>query len=271
MVCISPLSIANKNGRYIVPCGRCNFCLQTRRNEWVFRLEVELKHSLNAKFVTLTYSDDNLPPGASLVKRDVQLFFKRLRKEQARYTNTKIRYYIAGEYGEQFGRPHYHLILFNFVLPFDFVQKAWNLGFAHTGESVGIDTIRYATKYIINYYDEMTDGRAPPFSLMSRKPGLGYQYVGTHSRYHKSAGLRPFANVNGIKRRLPRYLRNKIFDPYELQRVSLRLQSYGEKVFRETIQHLSDVHPDPLAYYDEIQRNQHDRIKRVNKSKLLKT
>jgi hypothetical protein len=43
------------------------------------------------------------------VKRDLQLFFKRLRKA---YPDVKLRYFACGKYGEQFARPHYHVILF---------------------------------------------------------------------------------------------------------------------------------------------------------------
>ena len=38
---------------------------------------------------------------------------KRLRKKKGANQNQPIRYYQCGEYGDKFGRPHYHAILFN--------------------------------------------------------------------------------------------------------------------------------------------------------------
>jgi hypothetical protein len=59
----------------------------------------------NNCFITLTYDEKHLPADRNLVKRDFQLFIKRLRKKLA---PAKVRYYMAGEYGEKYGRPHYH-------------------------------------------------------------------------------------------------------------------------------------------------------------------
>lgn len=61
-------------------------------------------------FITLTYAKEIKQDWCSLDYRDVQLWLKRLRKSEP---NKKIRFYMCGEYGENFGRPHYHVILFN--------------------------------------------------------------------------------------------------------------------------------------------------------------
>ena len=67
-------------------------------------------------FLTLTYDDDHLPPNGSLVKSDLQKFFKRLRKNSGK----KMAYFACGEYGEQTARCHYHVILFGL----DFLSKS---------------------------------------------------------------------------------------------------------------------------------------------------
>lgn len=58
-------------------------------------------------FLTLTYDDANLPRHGQLLKRDLQLFFKRLRK-----LTGPFRYVACGEYGDLRRRPHFHVALF---------------------------------------------------------------------------------------------------------------------------------------------------------------
>lgn len=58
-------------------------------------------------FLTLTYDEEHLPPLGQLEKRDLQLFFKRLRKVVGPF-----RYVACGEYGELRRRPHFHVALF---------------------------------------------------------------------------------------------------------------------------------------------------------------
>lgn len=57
--------------------------------------------------LNLTYDDEHLPKHGQLVKRDLQLFFKRLRK-----AGYKFRYVASGEYGDETRRPHFHIALF---------------------------------------------------------------------------------------------------------------------------------------------------------------
>ena len=58
-------------------------------------------------FLTLTYNDQELPAGETLVPTDLQKFWKRFRKN-----HSPVRYYSCGEYGDRTGRPHYHACAF---------------------------------------------------------------------------------------------------------------------------------------------------------------
>lgn len=91
-----------------LPCGQCIGCRLERSRQWAIRCVHEASLYRNNCFITLTYNDDNLPPNQSLVKKDFQDFMKRLRKSLPQ----KIRVYYCGEYGENFGRPHYHACIF---------------------------------------------------------------------------------------------------------------------------------------------------------------
>ena len=42
---------------HTVPCGRCAFCLQNRRSQWMFRIHHEMKtQEVPGWFITMTYS-----------------------------------------------------------------------------------------------------------------------------------------------------------------------------------------------------------------------
>ena len=80
-------------------------------------------YRLPSIFLTLTYNDEHLPIHGSLVKEDIQKFFKRL---WWKIDTEKLRYYVVGEYGTTcpyheiencpkcgpLQRPHYHAIVF---------------------------------------------------------------------------------------------------------------------------------------------------------------
>lgn len=187
-MCQTPLLIKNKeyalgeNGCYQVPCGKCSHCIKLRCAQWTFRLKQERKASSTCYFVTLTYDDDHLPLSKqgypTLVKRDLQLYIKRLRERHNEYRKSynlspvKLTYYAVGEYGTQFGRPHYHLILFN-CEP-EVISNAW----LQDGEPIGFvdaDPLKHdgGLMYVVSYIQGIKKKkyRSPEFSIMSQ--GLG--------------------------------------------------------------------------------------------------
>ena len=77
-------------------------------------------HMFNS-FVTLTYDDDHLPEYNSLNYKHFQDFMKRLRK-----SHNGVRFYMCGEYGEDFSRPHYHALC---LIVFFLTEKAFHRRF----------------------------------------------------------------------------------------------------------------------------------------------
>lgn len=184
-----------------LPCGNCIGCRLARASAWATRCMHEKRMHDFSSFVTLTYADDKLPHGGTLVRRDVQLFLKRLRKKHGSF-----RYYGCGEYGDRTGRPHYHLLLFGIRFNdlkllkqnkygdnlYDSKDCAglWKLGHVWIGE-VTAESCNYVARYIMKkvngkqrdagHYD-VVDGhgeiyeREPEFPMMSLKPGIGSSY-----------------------------------------------------------------------------------------------
>lgn len=263
MRCISPLLIRREGERNVVPCGKCNFCLQKRRSDWTFRLLQETKVACSAHFVTLTYDDESLPWSddgiPTLRKKDYQLFKKRLRKAQAKYSDQKIRYYSVGEYGTETERPHYHSIMFN-LFDTDLLTYSWPHGFVHFGD-VTIGSIHYVTKYVINRDDpDLYQGREPPFALMSRRPAIGANYLDTHTKWHR-AGRRNYTQVNGVISSLPRYYKEKIFTSVERQALASEAIQYSDLNYWEEIERLNKLVDNPERYYEERAIHAHESFK----------
>jgi hypothetical protein len=173
----------NKDGTTFF-CGKCVGCRQRHQSGWALRVMLESTLWPSSLFVTLTYDENNLPLTAdfepTLSVRDIQLFFKRLRKTLGR----TIRYFGSGEYGPTGGRPHYHLVIFN-VYPEEeeIIWKAWNNGFITTSELTP-QRANYAAKYTLKLRnpdevidttssESLLDGIVPERAFMSRNPGIG--------------------------------------------------------------------------------------------------
>lgn len=103
-------------GRFFqVGCWKCIGCRKRRLRMWTVRLMHEAQMHWHNRFVTLTYAPEHVGDG-SLNYRHVQLLLKRLRRRGGFFSGEKgpLRYFCAGEYGEKFKRPHFHLLMFNF-------------------------------------------------------------------------------------------------------------------------------------------------------------
>lgn len=233
-MCMTPIQVRNLAGDKVdVPCGKCPLCCARRISSWSFRLLQQDKVSTNSRFLTLTYDTDRVPITNSgymdLCKRDVQLFFKKLRKSQElhggicvsnrRYgvaESYPIKYFAVGEYGGKKFRPHYHIILFNALD--ELIQPAWNMGQVHYGRVSGA-SVGYTLKYMMKRGRipmHRNDDRLPEFSLMSK--GLGLSYLTEEMiAWHKAdlEGRMYCALPDNKKIAMPRYFKEKIYNEYE--------------------------------------------------------
>lgn len=251
----------------MVPCGSCAFCTATRRSDWALRLHYESKLHVAKKFVTLTYANPHLKWNnglSQLCKVDLQNWFKRVRK-----AGYKIRYYAVGEYGSTTFRPHYHVLLFGDV-PDSVIRNSWHLGQSHIGQ-VTAASVMYCLGYMVNgKHWRMVTNRVRPFALMSRKPGLGSNYLSPLMvEWHRS-DRKNYAMLDGVKRHLPRYYKCKIFSKIDLVRIAVRDQKLA---FQRDVRWLRSPSmarlPDPLAYRAEQRRRLAQKIKAKCKENLI--
>lgn len=243
-MCLTPIQVKDKRTKEFVtvPCSRCPECLSKRISGWSHRLRQESKDSISSYFLTLTYDNESVPITRNnymgLFKRDVQLFFKRIRKRQmaessGQYVGRSIKYYCVGEYGGRYKRPHYHVLLYNVQLelmvswqdmlilntrgmdgkiPVKFY--GWDKGNATIGKltpaSVGY-TLKYCTKPK-KIPMHRNDDRLPEFSLMSKGLGIGYVNEAIKAWHHADHLNRMHIVIEGGKKiSMPRYYKDKIY------------------------------------------------------------
>jgi hypothetical protein len=244
-----------------LPCGQCVGCRLERSRQWATRCLHEAQlHEKNC-FITLTYDNENLPDNLSLNHRDFQLFFKRFRKSNP---HIKIRYYMAGEYGSTFGRPHFHACIFGydfhdkelfkrtasgFVLyRSEELEKLWPHGYSTIGD-VTFESAAYVARYIMQKYTgEMQNGKhkinpdhysycdlqtgeliklLPEYNKMSLKPGIGADW---YKKYKDEVYPNDNVVIRGKLCKPPRYYDTLYSrdNPYEYDELLFKREKQGK-------------------------------------------
>lgn len=202
-------------------CGQCMPCRINRKREWTCRMVLESYAHQVSSFVTLTYDDDHIPMTslglATLDPGHVKNWLKRLRFKWSQISDTKLRYYLVGEYGDKTQRPHYHVALFgfphcNYALHASTLQKScrcrgctlirdtWTDGFTTNGylssESAGY-VASYVTKGMTKQDDPQLSGRHPEFARMSTRPAIGVPGIGPLIEFMQSSKGRTYFQRTG--------------------------------------------------------------------------
>lgn len=199
-------------------------CRIQKTGEWQTRILCEKHYYSDHCFLTLTYDDDHVPPGETLVKFHLQNFFKRLRY----HVDVPFKHFSVGEYGDVGNRPHYHSLILGWfppsVLPVypgsksmfsPLIRKVWPFGFNMVGV-VEQKSIDYVTGYIRKKLygppsKEIYGFRLPPFQL--RSINIGKRYALEHrDEIVKNNGV----VINGKNRGINRYFWKLLELPEEL-------------------------------------------------------
>lgn len=163
-----------------------------------------------------------------LQKDHLQKFWKRLRF----HTNKKIRYYAAGEYGDQSDRAHYHACLFgidfadkreikrqgtNVLYTSDTLANIWGLGNVSLAE-LNYQTAAYTARYVMKKQLGELGGKyarldaetgeivqlQQPFSTMSLRPAIASDWIAKYSGDIYNAD-KDFIVIRGKKVKPPKY------------------------------------------------------------------
>lgn len=209
-MCVSPSWVYPQRARvsdwYVspekipVPCKKCWRCRSNRKADYVGRSLAEAAVSDWSCTLTLTYAPRDDLADKVLTPEHFQRFVRSLRKR-----GHKIRYLVAGEYGDLKGRAHFHCVLFGKGEPPALPQQtrcwhdAWPHGHMFCDWNVDHQSIAYVVKYLLKW-DETPD----TWVSMSKKPALGAEWFANKAARDIEAGALP----SGFEYRAPGGRRN---------------------------------------------------------------
>lgn len=249
--------ISDNAKRYVrahieIPCGHCLECRLEYSRQWADRCILEAQQYEDNCFITLTYDDLNIPvvddvhpetgeitKFKTLVKKDLQDFMKRLRS-RLDDKDIKIRFFAAGEYGDESMRPHYHAIIFGWspikeinektgkqdchllkmsnlgyaYYHSDFLKEVWPFGNNLVTEC-SWETCAYVSRYVVKkyknekYFSEKTNIQKE-FVTMSRRPGIGLKWLQSHDVCYATFQNNYVSTPNGSRK----ISHNRYFDSY---------------------------------------------------------
>jgi len=167
---------------------------------------------------TLTYA--KAPP--SIVRKDLQDFFKRLRHK------VKFRYFACGEYGGLTNRPHYHVIFFGT----DFLSGSYSVSdslYSHPlldsmwglGQVAVMPFSMSSACYVAGYVNKKI-GDTDTFSLMSKVPPIGYGWL---VRYMGDIRRTGSVTIEGKELPVPRRYIQILENVYDYKRAELISES----------------------------------------------
>ncbi len=265
-----------------VSCGQCRGCRRERAKQWAIRITHEAQLHEKNSFITLTYRDDELPPGNSLDKQHFPNFIKRFRKNLRKRshdlnqeTPETLRYFHCGEYGDDSGRPHYHACLFGQDFSEDrklfkndkrgyplWTSKAlddlWQKGHSIIG-ALTFESAAYVARYIMKKQtgpgaEEHYHGTQPEYVTMSRRPGIGASW---YEKFGDEIRRDDFCVVQRKKARPPRFydleFQKQFPEKYEATKI---------KRIRQAEKHQANNTPERLQVREEVQIAKERRLTR---------
>lgn len=194
MSCIYRVWEQNKrNGQfYLRPCGSCTFCRINNRTSWEHRIFCEVMKEFQngnfSTFATLTYNDTFVPitelGNLTVREKDIDNFIYNFNYNSKRLEGRKYKQYLVAEYGDQFGRPHYHSIIMGLdPCKRNLISASWL-----RGHVLALPVLSGAIRYVLKYMDKQIFGeqakevfqeREQPFSKKSH--GIGKDWIIEHT------------------------------------------------------------------------------------------
>jgi len=228
-----------------IGCGECMECRRQKAREWQGRMLEDIKEHTNGKFITLTFSNEEL---RKLVKenkelqelkgymldnaiavRATRLFLERWRKEYKK----SLRHWFITELGHKGTENiHIHGIVWT-DKTMDEIRAKWDYGYMWPRP--GCKQKNYVNartvNYIIKYVTKVDEDHKYYKSQILTSPGIGANYVKRSdwkkNKYNGEDTNEAYRTGTGHKIGMPIYWRNKIYS--EEEREKLWIQKIEKK------------------------------------------
>lgn len=261
-----------------IGCGLCIECSKQRARTWKIRLYEDIKEHRNAKFITLTFSNEsyhdltkicieknktleNYSLDNAVATIATRRFLERYRKKH----KISVRHWLVTELGHK-GTENIHLHGLIYTDDLNEIETAWSYGFIWKGKKrngkyinyVSDRTINYITKYITKV--DLLHKYYKPLILCS--PGIGRAYKNSYNYqlniFKGEKTKETYTNQQGFQMNLPVYYRNYIYSDEE--RELLWIQKLDKKV-RYILGEKIDISKDENNYYNILKQAQEHNIK----------
>lgn len=242
-------------------CRNCIGCRIDKSREWAVRIMHEQSLHAENMFITLTYNDEHLPRDQGLHHDHFKDFMKRLRRwADYNLDGRKISYYMCGEYGAKFGRPHYHAIIFNLRMPdakkygklwnSEILERLWGKGYTSIG-NVTLQSAAYVARYIMkkvtgdqaekHYIKALVDEETgeivdrfevePEYNRMSTRPAIGKEWFKLYSKDFGENPEEQQIHINGKAFPMPSYYLRQLEaqDPKKYEQIMEARKKYASE------------------------------------------
>lgn len=225
-----PAPPADQRVLYVpVGCQRCVECRKQKAREWSVRLQEEIRHNKNGKFVTLSFSNESLnkiynalntkATGYHLDNEIAVYAIRHFLELWRKHHKKSIRHWLTTELGQNnTERIHIHGMLFT-DKPKE-IEKIWKYGNVFIGETCNEATVNYIVKYL-HKADPLHKEYIPKLCV---SPGIGSGYLhradSSINVYKENSETKEtYTTRQGLKLPLPIYYRNKIYNEEEREKL----------------------------------------------------
>jgi len=254
-MCLYPKLIKNrkyisnkKNGGNIPPvtdervlmvpvgCQKCMECKKQKSRNWQVRLQEEIRHNKNGKFVTLTFSNESIKElteniqGISGYNLDNEIatiatrrFLERWRKKYKK----SVRHWLVTELGGNGTENiHMHGIIWTNETA-ETINKIWKYGYTWVGDKKNDGYVNEKTvNYIVKYISKTDEKHKEYNSKVLTSAGIGKNYTtridAIKNKYNEKETKETYTTKQGIKLPLPIYYRNQIYTEEEKEKLWLK-------------------------------------------------
>lgn len=230
-----PPQITDPRTKYVpIGCGKCMECRRQKKRNWQVRLHEELRTDRTGKFVTLSYSDENLTKleneiksysnlkGYDLDNETATLSIRRFLERWRKRNKTSVKHWLITELGQtNTERLHIHGIIFTNDI--ESIKQTWQYGNVWIGDYVNERTINYIVKYI-NKTDLIHPNYTPKILTSA---GIGKNYIkrpdSRLNTFKKKDTFEMYYTRQGTKLPLPIYYRNKLYTDEQREQLWIQL------------------------------------------------